>query len=170
MVHISCWPSARAVVGEYGPEVLAIAVAAASGRSVRHERQRVTIGHYQNEWEPGSESATQGTWDRLKGQGKQKFQGKCRTATIVAVCAARYTAIVLPRSFLRLVRVDQRALRVDSSQRHWTYVDIVCQFNNVTYWASFFPRRTMSLRTSIHYGRYGLTREVNIFLWYLWYN
>ena len=53
-----------------------------------------SIGHYQNKWEPGSESATQ----RHLESSKQN----CRTTTIVAVCAARYTAIVLPRHFCLL--------------------------------------------------------------------
>ena len=46
----------------------------------------------------GQSQEHKGTWDRLEGQDKQKFQAKkCPTTTIVAVCAARYTEIVLPR-------------------------------------------------------------------------
>ena len=62
------------------------------------------IGHYQNEWEPGSGSATQrhlGSFGET-GQDKQKLQAKMSLTTIVAVCAARYTAILLPRHFCLL--------------------------------------------------------------------
>ena len=41
----------------------------------------------------GQNQQRKGTWDRLEGQDKQK----CLTSTIVAVRAARYSAIVLPR-------------------------------------------------------------------------
>ena len=66
-----------------------------SGRELR-VRYRIGIGHYQNEWETGSESATQRHLGSFGGTGHAEIPSKNATTTIMAVFAARYTAIVLP--------------------------------------------------------------------------
>ena len=62
--------------------------------------QEWSIGHYQNEWVGISNAKALGiVWrDRTSKNSKQK----CRTTTLVAVCAARYTSIILPRHFCLL--------------------------------------------------------------------
>ena len=52
------------------------------------------IGDHQNEWGTGSESVPQRHLGFFRGKGQEK----CRINTIVAVCAARYPAMVLPRN------------------------------------------------------------------------
>ena len=68
-----------------------------------------TIRHLcQNEWETGS-------WDRTSKNAKHK----CRTTTIVAVCAARYTAIVLPRHFCFLRLESCPSKQSQAPLRYW---------------------------------------------------
>ena len=53
-----------------------------------------------NEWETGSESANAKALGVVWRDGTSaNAMQNCRKTTIVAVCAARYTAIVLPRHF-----------------------------------------------------------------------
>ena len=58
-----------------------------------------SVGHDQNEWEPGSESERQRHLVSFGRIGQAKGKRKGPITTVAAVCAARYTAIVLPRHF-----------------------------------------------------------------------
>ena len=77
------------------------------------------IGHYQNEWETGSEPVPWRLLGSFGGTGQAKTQAKkCRATTVVAFCVAGYTQLVMRQFCLPSLEACP-SKRSQAPSRYW---------------------------------------------------